>query len=117
MRLSTKPLLAGVLALAAGLAPAAAQAQPPERVIEGWYRQYLNRWPDPPGMRSFMTQLAEGRDLMWIQAGILGSNESYERQGSDPGRCLSAVYRDVVGRRPGQREFRYWMDRLVRFQQ
>ena len=88
MRLSTKPLLAGVLALAASLAPAAAQAQPPDRIIADWYRQYLDRWPDPPGMRSFMTQLAEGRDLMWVQAGILSSNEYYERHGSDPGRWL-----------------------------
>jgi hypothetical protein len=114
MRLATKPLLVAVLALAAGFAPAPAQAQPPDRLVAGWYRQYLNRYPDPAGMRSFMDQIASGTDPRYIQATILASNEYYELHGSDPGRWVQAVYRDVVGRRPDRREFGYWMDRLMR---
>src|SRR4051794_20125612 len=115
MRLATKPLLIGLLALAAGLVPAVAPAQAPDRLVADWYRRYLNRYPDPPGMRSFMDQIASGTDPRYVQASILASNEYYELHGSDPGRWVSAMYRDVVGRPPDRRAYGYWMDRLVRF--
>jgi hypothetical protein len=109
-----KTLTAGLFALGAAFVPREVLAQfggGAERMVASWYRQYLGRGMDP-GARQWVNMLRRGEDPLFVQSGILASQEYWERAGQDPGRFVDNLFRDVVGQRPTRRDFNYWAGRF-----
>jgi hypothetical protein len=112
--MKTRPrlLLAAALALAAGLAVTApARADRASRLVASLYQRYLDRYPDPSGMRDWSDKLRSGMDPVDVEAAILSSDEYWRRAGSTPTGWVDRLFRDTTGRPPAGREFRYWVDR------
>jgi hypothetical protein len=84
------------------------------RVVDSWYRLYLNRDPEPEGMRDQLARLRRGDSPEEIQAGILGSDEYFRLHGSRRVAWIAALYSDVLDRSPSRREIASWLETLER---
>ena len=118
-------LIALLLAFLASSGPVAAQwprlhARPPSfafsgdgatRLVRSWYRDFLSREPDPPGLRTHVTLLRQGHPPEVVLAGILGSDEYFQRAGRRSEAFVRALFLDLAGRRPTPAELRHWRQR------
>ena len=68
------------------------------QLVESWYSLYLNRVPDPTGVRDFVNRMARGATPEDIQASIIGSDEYYRLHGSRPPSWIAGMYADVLNR-------------------
>jgi hypothetical protein len=84
------------------------------RVVDSWYRLYLNREAEPVGLRDQMERLRRGDSPEEIQAGILGSDEYFRLHGSRRAAWIAALYSDVLDRSPSRREIASWLETLER---
>jgi hypothetical protein len=84
------------------------------QLVDSWYRLYLNRAPEPEGMRDQLDRLRRGDSPEEIQAGILGSDEYFRLHGSRRHAWVAALYADVLDRSPTRREVDTWVDTLDR---
>jgi hypothetical protein len=115
----TRALAAVTLVLLAGT------AQPqhyPRRVnddavtlVQSWYQRYLHRAVDPTGYEAWVTQLRNGVPARNVEAGILGSDEYFQRHNSDPAQFIVGLYVDVLGRSPSHTEVGIWLDKWDSF--
>ena len=83
----------------------------PNDIVFHWYRAFLRRDPDPAGARFWANRLRRGNDPNTVLAGILGSEEYYQRAGSRPDRFVVQLFVDLLGRTPTQREIDFWVRR------
>jgi Domain of unknown function (DUF4214) len=83
-------------------------------VVDSWYRLYLNRAPEPEGLRDQLNRLRRGESPEEIQAGILGSDEYYRLHGSRRHAWIAGLYSDVLDRSPTRREINSWVETLDR---
>jgi hypothetical protein len=118
-------LIALLLVFLASSGPVAAQrpslhARPPfpafsgdgaTRLVRSWYRDFLGREPDPSGLRTHGTALRQGHPPEVVLAGILGSDEYYQRAGRRSEGFIRALFLDLAGRRPTPAELRHWRQR------
>jgi len=79
------------------------------QLVESWYQLYLNRAPDPTGVRDFVNRMARGATPEDIQASIIGSDEYYRLHGSRPASWIAGMYADVLNRSARPDEIRHWM--------
>jgi hypothetical protein len=102
-------------ALILGLASAQANAAPRNAdIVEGWYRHYLGRCAEPAGLRNWAHQLQATRSPDAVLAGILGSDEYYQRHGACPAGFVKGLYEDHLGRCPAPAEVDSWVSVLGR---
>ncbi len=76
--------------------------------VQAWYRQFLDRDVDPTGLASWSDQLRRGQPPATVLAGILSSEEYYQRAGSTPEGFVRALFQDLTRRVPPPQEFRDW---------
>lgn len=76
-----------------------------QETVRGWYRQFLDRDPDP-GARTWIQALRQGQDARQVLSGILASDEYYQKAGGTARRFVRQMYRDLTGAVP--RDGRYW---------
>lgn len=101
-------------------APAAAvasyyDASGPEGTIYRLYRAYFLREPDADGFAYWNFAYALGYPLDKISNDFALSAEFQQRYGSvDNRRFLELVYENVLGRRPDQGGYDYWLDQMNR---
>jgi hypothetical protein len=107
------------LALVVGSFPAApAAAQFPgfggdaNALVTSWYQRFLGRQPDLYAA-SWTAQLQAGTPPDAVLAGILGSQEYYDRSGNTPQGFVQRLFIDLTGRPPGRREFGFWVQRAA----
>jgi len=96
------------------LAPTAAQAQSygdPNSLVDYWYRTYLGRAPDA-AMAGWVAQLNQGTPADQVLAGILGSQEFYNRAGATPAGFITLLYNYLLQRPPTPGELNYWVGRM-----
>jgi hypothetical protein len=94
-----------------------AQVQPPrglnpDRQVDQWYRQYLRRPVDADGLRDWAGKLRDGRPWEEVLGGILGSKEYFAARGGTNPRYVRGLYRELLGRAPGNAEVRAALFRL-----
>jgi hypothetical protein len=80
------------------------------RMVDYWFRTYLGRPPDDLGP-TYAGAFA-GQTPAQVLSFILGSDEYYAKARSTPDGFVRALYRDIVGRPPSERELGYWVGRL-----
>jgi hypothetical protein len=110
-------LLAGAAVLA--FAPAAPAQEPYLRdpgnaaaLVDGWYQRFLGRTARTDrGSRMWVDQLVGGSSPEAVLAGILSSDEYYNRAQSRPEQFIRNLFRDVLQRQPNQREYDFWVRR------
>lgn len=83
------------------------------RLITGVYAQMLGRTPDPAGLESWLVQMDLGLTIPQMEAGFIASDEYYGRNGGTPAGWVRGLYRDVLGRGPGDEEIAAWTARLA----
>src|SRR5262249_46481207 len=118
-RLMRNFVLPAVLALTLAAVPAV-QAQPARQalpldanvVVTQWYRQFLEREPDPAGLPDWPHMVRRGDPPADVLAGILSSDEYFLRGGSTNEAFVGALFADLAGRVPTPREQREWADRV-----
>ena len=77
----------------------------PRDQIDQWIRGYLGRPPRAFETEVWLAELARGRSLTNVQAGILSSSEIFERQGRSPDLYVAEVYRLLTGVPPTPAQF------------
>lgn len=93
---------------------ASAQYRDPHaNMVNDWYRRYFGRNAEPNGLASHVPPLHAGTDPDFVEAGIVGSIEYYQRAGSTPEGFILSMYRDVLGSAPTKSEMRHWLNRFV----
>jgi hypothetical protein len=106
-------LMTGIVVLGLGLCGSTARAAGPEdRLVAGWYEQYLGRSAYIDELPYWTDQMCRGASPDVIRAGILASEEYYCRRGEAPEGFVAGLYADVLGRTACEREIRYWVCRL-----
>jgi len=85
----------------------------PENLVRFWYEKYFNREPDPSGMATWAGSIRNGQAPEAMLAGILNSDEYYNKAGGTPEGLIQTLFTDVVGRAPTAAEFDYWMNRYL----
>lgn len=83
----------------------------PATLNRSWTQGYLRREPTPsdtPPVRS----LRSGASADQVQAGILASDEYFQRAGGTRPAYVRQLYVDVIGRAPLPAEINYWVGRL-----
>jgi hypothetical protein len=101
------------------LAPAAdAQYyQPPSNdpaaLVDQWYMRFLGRTATTDrASLAWTNQLRQGASPESVLAGILSSDEYYNRAQSRPEAFIDNLYRDLVSRPATQNEIRFWVQRM-----
>jgi uncharacterized lipoprotein YbaY len=77
----------------------------PRDQIDQWIRAYLGRQPRAFETEVWLAELARGRSLTNVQAGILSSSELFERAGRSPDLYVAEVHRLLTSRQPTPTEF------------
>jgi hypothetical protein len=111
MRSWSRTLVAGLMVATFGLTAAPARADRADRQVRDWYKRYLQREAGAAS-RTWSDQLRQGADPTDVEAGILASDEYYDRHGGwEPG-FVQGLYRDVLGRRASHAEVDLWLNAL-----
>jgi len=76
--------------------------------IRGWYRKYLGREAAPTDVNTWIKYLEQGWSILDVQAGILGSDEFFNRYRRDPARFIAGLYAEILGVNPWPDDLRYW---------
>jgi hypothetical protein len=82
-------------------------------VIGQDYAAFLGRAPDAAGQSAWLNALAQGANRLDVEAGIIASDEYFQRQGSDNIGFVSGVYRDVLHRPAAAAEVNGWLPFLA----
>lgn len=82
------------------------------RAIDAFYRNYLNRAPDPGGRETFLTLLRRGQGSALAGASILASDEAFNLAGGNNTAWVNYLYQKALGRTAGQSEAASWIDLL-----
>lgn len=105
MRSLLTAIAATVLAISLSATPAQAQLfldrsgqRVADRLVVGWFQQYLGRLPTAAELNSFATQVQTSADARGVEAEILASNEFYRRVGGTPQGYINGVYLALLGR-------------------
>ncbi|MFN4257704.1 MAG: DUF4214 domain-containing protein [Gemmataceae bacterium] len=109
-RLHVRWLMLWCVPLVALLASSSVQAQgfvTPEMLVNGWYRQYLNRAPDPAASQ-WIQALRTGTSPTVVQSAILGSPEYLRKHGNSRPGFVRGLYQDILGRQPNPKELNHW---------
>jgi hypothetical protein len=93
-------------------ANAGAYAQDPEALVRFWYRKYLSREADVPGMVGWAQLLRQGTPPANVLGAMLSSQEYYDRCGNTPQGFAQTLFMDVTGRQPTPQEFNWMMSQL-----
>lgn len=96
------------------LAPSAARAQTygdPTSLVNYWYQTYLGR-PGDGGMTYWVNHLQQGDAPDSVLAGILASDEFYQRAGNTPQGYIALLFNDILKRPPSANELNYWVGRM-----
>lgn len=102
-------LMTGIVVLGLGLCGSTAQAACPEdRLVAGWYDQYLGRSAFLDELPYWTDQMHRGVCADDIRAGILGSDEYFNRRGLTPEGFVAGLYADILGRNACDSEIRLW---------
>jgi len=80
-------------------------------MVSGWYKHFLGRDPDLYGS-AWVNALQAGQAPASVLAGILTSDEYYNRSGNTPEGFVRQLYLDLTGRQPLPAEMDYWVGRL-----
>jgi hypothetical protein len=67
-------------------------------LVKGWYLKYLGRTADPLGFQNNVAELVAGIPDEQVIAGLIGSQEYLQNQGSSNLLFLHAAYLDILGR-------------------
>jgi hypothetical protein len=67
-------------------------------LVESYYGTYLQRSPDQPGLNAWAALLEAGAPRERVQAGIIGSEEYFQKRGGTAAGFLSALYQDALAR-------------------
>jgi Domain of unknown function (DUF4214) len=81
-------------------------------VIREDYFAFLGRAPDAGGLNHWLTLLHSGFDRAFVAAGILGSNEFFQRNGNTNTNFIVAAFTDVLGRTPSRNELGLFLGQL-----
>lgn len=108
-------LTVSALLVSANLAQAQISITLPQAqaAVDGWYRQFLGRLPDP-GAAGWVLALVNGRPAGFVLADILSSQEYFTRAGRTNAGFVSQLYMDQLGRAPTPAELIFWTNQLVR---
>ena len=105
MRSLLTVVAASTLALSLSATPAQAQLfldrsgqRVADRLVIGWFQNYLGRLPTSAELATFSTQVQTAGDTRAVEAEILASNEFYRRAGSTPQGYINGVYLALLGR-------------------
>ena len=79
------------------------------RTIDRWYHDYLHREPRDVELAVLRRQLQSGKTPQDVQAMLLGSREFYDHHGNNDLQYISALFEDVLHRRPSQEQLRFWL--------
>ncbi len=82
-------------------------------LVDGWYVRYLGRNAEL-GASGWVNTLNAGNSPASVLAGIVGSDEYYQRAGNTPAGFVATAFRAMTGRSPTLGEQRFWVDRLYR---
>ena len=80
-----------------------------DRVVEGYYLQYLGRVADSTGLSYWVGLIQGGASLETIQAGFIASPEFISNNNSD---YIQGLYRTFFGRTGSSSELAYWYGQL-----
>jgi hypothetical protein len=72
-------------------------------MVTSWYQRFLGREPDQ-GANDWVQRLQNGTPEQSVLAGILGSDEYYNRSGSNVEGFITALFRDLLNREPSPQE-------------
>src|SRR5262245_31208609 len=82
----------------------------PVLAVDSWYRTYLGRTAlNDPSAIGWVIQVRQGYPPKAVIAGILGSDEYFQRVGGTMPAFIQAVAREAVGRPISQGEYSFWM--------
>jgi hypothetical protein len=70
--------------------------------LDQLYERFLGREVDPAGLAAWSGQIAAGATWTDVEAGILGSDEYYTREGGNVEGFVSGLYVDLLNRAPDQ---------------
>jgi len=76
-------------------------------LVDQIYQQQLGRTPDPEGAAYWAGQLASGKSVAEVTAGINRSNEGANLDTQ----YITSLYRQNLARNPEQEGFQYWLSR------
>lgn len=108
-------LMTGLMVLGLGLCGSTARAAYPEdRLVAGWYKQYLGRSAYRDELPYWTDQMYQGVPPDEIRAGILASDEYFARRGYTPEGFAAGLYADVLGRKASDSEIQLWAYKLYR---
>jgi hypothetical protein len=94
------------------LSAAAQSYDDPMALVDSWYRAYLGRSAlDDPGSAAWLNLLRQGNSPLAVQAGILASDEYYNRNGGTPQGYIQGLYRDALRRSPTPVDYDFWVRR------
>jgi hypothetical protein len=99
-----------ILSLSTGSATAQTVARDDASLIASWYQRYLGRTPAASEVAGWLPGLRSGQN---VEAAILGSDEYYQRQGSNPASFVTSLYVNVLSRQPSGQEVQGWLDQLA----
>src|SRR5260370_41906382 len=93
-------LMTGVMVLGLGLCGSTARAAYPEdRLVAGWYKQYLGRSAYLDELPYWTDQMYQGVPPDEIRAGILASDVYFARRVYTPEACAAGLYAAGPGRK------------------
>jgi len=82
------------------------------RAIDAFYRNYLNRTPDPGGRETFLALLRRGQGSALAGASILASDEAFNLAGGNNTAWVNYLYQKALGRTAGEPEAAFWINIL-----
>jgi hypothetical protein len=106
-------LVVPLLLLSANVARSEAPVTLPQAqaIVDGWYRQFLGRLPDP-GAAVWVLGLVNGRPAGDVLGDILASREFFTLAGGTNAGFVVLLYQDQIGRAPTPVELLFWVNRL-----
>lgn len=84
----------------------------PSEMVRSWYLRYLDREPDTIGAQSWIEALRQGYRPEMVLAGMLGSQEYYQRAGGTPNGFIQKLMTDITRQYPDRRQYDYWIRRF-----
>jgi uncharacterized protein YkwD len=80
-----------------------------QRLVSGWYSQYLGRPADSAGLNTFATALQAGATEQQVLALILSSSEYFNNHGGTAAGFVQGLYHDLLQRDVAADEAASWM--------
>jgi hypothetical protein len=87
------------------------------QILDTWYHHYLGRNVDQGGLDFWGPRLVS-QNPQRVLAGILASDEYWNRTGANPAGLVLGLYRDVLGRDAAQlrpRDVWYWINKMNQY--